>query len=199
MPLNGGSTSPIICKLAVLVERKNRILTQVKLLTCKTTLVGLVDWNTLPSFNIFQWEASWACCPICQMGTPAKACNTTEVWKGRETAIAVSLWINILCCWEHLSPITWERHDVLEFTMGCPPKWVSYSSPEWGGTTQSPLESCFPPASCTCCNALYTQWNIHHWKRGSSLAYLIPSPSLHAWQCCFLPSICMERTTRLSS
>lgn len=87
---------------AGLVERKNGIRRCLALLTSKTTCIGLMDQSSIPGFNIFKWSTCKAWCPTYWMGTPAKAPNTIKALKLRETEIALSLWINMLCCWEHL-------------------------------------------------------------------------------------------------
>ena len=55
----------------------------------------------------------------------------------------------------------WERHFLLEFTLGCLTMMGELSPPKWGGTTQSLMGSLCPTASWTCTNTLYMKWNAH--------------------------------------
>ena len=55
----------------------------------------------------------------------------------------------------------WERHFLLEFTLGCLTTMGELSPPRWGGTTQSLMGSLCPTASWTFTNTLYMKWNTY--------------------------------------
>ena len=61
----------------------------------------------------------------------------------------LSLWINMLCCWEHQVASCLERHCLLEFTMGRSTRmWELLCTPWWRGisscSTGIPLSCCKP-------------------------------------------------------
>lgn len=113
-----------------------------------------------PGFNTFEWSCSRACSSICQTvdlcwHTPC--CKGMEVLEalGRKPLPPFSLWNNVLCCYITQSHQTWERHQLLEFAVGCPTKIDELlDMPRWKGITILYWDPIVLLLSWTCWNPL---------------------------------------------
>lgn len=189
-----------------LVERKNEIIKQQnKLLRIKTISVGCT--KLLPHALIhLNDEQVRPVAPYVRLRTPAETPSVIRNGSPGEMPLPwFSPWINVLCCWKHQASSNLEKVSSTEIYNGMSHQdgWVTSHS--WvrrncSISTEIPLSHYkVNLLKCTIPGMEHAPLKEGRWGGGPGLAYLVSSPSSHAWQCHLPQSTHTVRTTRSSS